>query len=150
MRKLRLLGVVLISVLLIGCGSSSTSQTLITKNDKVFEITLEPSKNYTITGTEDFAIIKGGNTIAKGEMLDGTNFDTYRKTVQEEDTLASGTISGNDYIAWEDTTGYKAAVKVRNTDVCILLTDNISEDSLREILEIMQIQDQTSLTKVNK
>ena len=142
MRKIRLFVITLATMCFIGCGTpSSISQTLTTNNDTLVEITLNPSKDYTITGTENFAIIKGGNTVAKGETVDVNNFDTYRKTVKETDILSSGTKDGNDYLAWKDENGYTAAIKLRNTDTCILLTDEISEDSLREIMEIMKIQE---------
>ena len=142
MRKIRLFIIALTTMCFTGCGTPpSISQTLTTNNDTLVEITLNPSKNYTITGTENFAIIKGGTTVAKGEMVDVNNFDTYRKTVKETDILSSGTKDGNDYLVWKENNGYNAAIKLRNTNTTILLTDEISEDSLREIMEIMEIQE---------
>jgi len=137
-------GVVLISIMIIGCSTnSSKTYTFTVDNGDKIKITLDTSDDYDISSDLPFSISCNEEILSRGSFIFGEAYEQYVSVVETDEKaelLDCGTKGGNEYIFWcYNDSEYNYAILVNNSNTGIIIGNLVSEESAKECFDRLDI-----------
>lgn len=142
MKKSTKLLVVMVSIVCLllvftGCEKRlSESYTFeISTGDRI-EVELDRLDGFDLTPKQPFQILKDDQLLSEGTFVNGDAYQQYVDVVESDNNaelLDSGTKDGNEYIFWcYNGSEYDYAILVANSNTCVLIGNQTSEESAEE------------------
>ncbi|MEE1296111.1 MAG: hypothetical protein UHD09_04555 [Bifidobacterium sp.] len=140
-----LAGVLALVLALAGCSAPDSHTFSPSTGDKV-RVSLDTSDGYSMTNDDPFVISKDGKELSEGTFFYGDYYQYFVDEVKKEGKvkeLDKGDYEGNDYVLWEldrdGTKEYDYAIKVKDCSSSVLLSNQVSEASAKEVFQRLKI-----------
>jgi len=132
-------------ICLTGCGNVHTSITYtfsVSTGDSV-DIKFDTTDDYQITSDLPFEISQDGTLLTSGSFISADGYQMYVDVVNADDDAEIIESSSNDtleYIMWNyNDTEFNYAILIKDSQTGILLGNQTSEESAREVFHRMEI-----------
>ena len=127
---------------LTGCNTSFAYTYNVDTGDAV-RIELNTTDGYSISSETPFEISKDGEVLSTGTFIYEEYYDAYveaAETDENAEILDKGNENGIKYVFWNyDDEEYNYVILIKGSDTGILLGNNISEESAKEVFERLEI-----------
>lgn len=135
----------LIVFLLTGCTTTKSYTYVVNTGDNI-KITIKTNNGYNINSKTPFELSKNNEIISYGYFISIDEYDKYFELGKENKKFELIDISSSeniDYIFYKyntDVTEYNYVIKIKNSSTGIILANNISIDSAKDMFEHLIIK----------
>lgn len=137
--------VLLCILCLTGCGNVHTSITYtfsVSTGDSI-DIKFDTTDNYQITSDLPFEISQDGTLLTSGSFVTADGYQVYADVAKNDadaEILENGSTDTLEYIMWNyKNSEFNYAILIKNSQTGILLGNQVSEESAREVFERLEI-----------
>lgn len=128
-----------VMTLLVGCHTSRSYTWRVSTGDDI-KIELDTSKGNRLTSDTPFNVLaKDGGLLTEGIFLTLNEYAQFADNAPGK-SYGTGVKSNLEYVFWAADNTYYYAIKIDDSDTGILLKNQVSEASAREVFDLLTFQ----------